>query len=238
MAPINENVCVTCGERLGLQLVAKNEIRDNNRCAACLSAEPAFQKAAAYGSYAGGLRDLIHLLKYEHVRPAATVLGRMLSEVIAGLAESFDSSGPVVVPVPLHSRKMRERGFNQSELIARTALKLKPAGLELVLKPEILLRRRATESQTRLSREQRQRNMRGAFAVVRPDEVHNREVLLVDDVLTTGTTASECARLLRRAGATRVWVATVARTLKAEAVWATHDFNEEDDLLVSRAAHA
>jgi orotate phosphoribosyltransferase len=81
--------------------------------------------------------------------------------------------------------------------------------------------------------------MRGAFRVVRPGEIEGREVLLVDDVLTTGTTASECARVLRRAGAVRVWVATVARTLKAETVGMTVESSpdQEEEIRVSRAAH-
>ena len=85
--------------------------------------EPPFARAVAYGSYDGGLRELIHLLKYEQVRPAATVLGRMLAEAVSGL-DSCWTRGPVmVVPVPLHARKLRQRGFNQSELIARAAIK-------------------------------------------------------------------------------------------------------------------
>jgi ComF family protein len=181
--------------------------------------EPAFAKAAAYGSYDGGLRDLIHLLKYELVRPAANVLGRMLAEVVEKLAPAFDKGDPILVPIPLHASKLRQRGFNQSELITHAALKLKPAGREWRLRPEILERCRPTASQIGLTPHQRRENVRGAFVVRRPAEVENREVLLVDDVLTTGTTASECARVLRRAGATRVWVATVARTMKAEATY-------------------
>jgi ComF family protein len=236
MTPTTEELCSTCGERIAAPRLGEKDVE--RRCAACLSAEPAFYKAAAYGSYSGGLRDLIHLLKYDHVRPAANVLGRMLAEVIEGLAVGFGHSLPIVIPVPLHSRKLRERGFNHSELIARVALKLRPASLDLVLRPDLLLRRRATESQTGLSRDQRQRNVRGAFAVSRAEDVRDREILLVDDVLTTGTTVSECARVLQRAGATRIWVATVARTLKSEAVWAVHEFTEEDEALASKAAHA
>jgi len=79
-----------------------------------------------------------------------------------------------------------------------------------------LCRVRATQSQIGLTRHQRRENLRGAFAVTAPEEIRGREVLLVDDVMTTGTTAAECARALRRAGASAVWVATVARTLKIE----------------------
>jgi predicted amidophosphoribosyltransferase len=81
----------------------------------------------------------------------------------------------------------------------------------------MLLRRRATQSQIGLTRHQRRENIRGAFVVAKPGEVSGREILLVDDVFTTGTTVSECARILRRSGASKVWVVTVARTLKLEA---------------------
>ncbi|PYX91415.1 MAG: hypothetical protein DMG71_20265, partial [Acidobacteria bacterium] len=179
--------------------------------------------------------ELIHLLKYDQVRPASNVLGRMLAEAITDLAPSVGETSLLVVPVPLHPRKLRQRGFNQAELIARAALKLKPAGVQLTLESGILERRRQTQSQIGLSRHQRRENMRGAFAVTKPAELEGREVLLVDDVFTTGTTVSECARMLRRAGAARVWVATVARTLKVEATFALSE--EEEESRLAMAAH-
>ncbi len=183
----------------------------------CRRLEPPFVKATAYGSYDGGLRELIHLLKYEQVRPAAAVLGRMLAEAVRSLEPGWSQNPVLVVPVPLHARKLRQRGFNQSELIAHHALKLGAGSGRLVLRSRILERRRETQSQIGLTRHQRRENLRGSFAVARPEEIAGREVLLVDDVFTTGTTVSECARVLRRAGASKVFVATVARTLKADA---------------------
>ena len=171
-------------------------------------------------------------MKYDRVRPAASVLGRMLAEAIEDLKPLF--GGPVLVlPVPLHARKLRQRGFNQSELIARAALKLNPAP-ELILAAGVLERRRETHSQIGLSRHQRRENMRGAFAVVKPAEVSGRDILLVDDVFTTGTTVSECARVLRKPGAAKVYVATVARTLKAEAQ--TAELAENADARMTIAA--
>ena len=215
MRPIAGGTCSTCGERL-LSPYALLTEQAEARCGLCRRLEPPFVKAVAYGSYEGGLRDLIHILKYGQVRPAANVLGRMLAEVIAGLEPSLRPSF-VVVPVPLHARRLRQRGFNHSELIAQAALKLRPTGGRLALNAKILERRRETQSQTGLTRHQRRENIRGAFFVAKPEALSGREILLVDDVFTTGTTVSECARVLLRAGASKVWVATVARTLKADA---------------------
>lgn len=233
MRPVEGSVCGICGERIPASSALVNQAGEPS-CSLCRQTTPSFARAAAYGSYDGGLRDLIHLLKYQGIKPAASVLGRMLAEVIQELAPKFDK--PVIIPVPLHPSKLRQRGFNQSEMIARAAMKLKPAGLELAIRGEVLQRRRATALQTGLTQHQRQDNMRAAFVVAHPQEIAGREVLLVDDVFTTGTTVSECARVLRRAGASRVWVATVARTMKAEV---THAVREEDaeEARQSMAAH-
>jgi len=221
MQPIRGGLCSICGERLVSPFAFSaeghaSEIGDA-LCGLCRRLEPPYVKATAYGSYDSGLRELIHLLKYNQVRPAANVLGRMLMEAVEDLQPLFTASEVLVVPVPLHSGKLRQRGFNQSELIARAALKLKPGAAGFQLIPGLLERRRETKSQIGLSRHQRRENIRGAFVVARAHEVVGREVLLVDDVFTTGTTVSECARILRRAGASKVFVATVARTLKTEA---------------------
>lgn len=213
MRPMSGSTCSICGERIQSPYTLVQQ--SAALCLLCRHAAPPFAKAAAYASYSGGLRELIHLLKYDQIRPAANVLGRMLGEVISGLEPLFGENEIVVIPVPLHSSKRRQRGFNQAEMIARAALK--SFRHPMALHCDVLERRRATESQIGLTRHQRRENMRGAFLVARPELVEEREVLLVDDVFTTGTTVSECARVLRRAGASKVYVATVARTLKMEA---------------------
>jgi ComF family protein len=192
-------------------------------CGLCQRAHPPFERAVAYGSYDGGLRDLIHLLKYQQVRPAAAVLGRMLGNSVAALEPSLPDGAIQVVPVPLHLRKQAQRGFNQAEVIARVALKQLGRPERFHLRTGVLIRQRETGSQIGLTRHQRRENVRGAFAVIHPTPIAHRNILLVDDVLTTGTTASECARVLRRAGADRVWVVTVARTLKTTEGFAMRD---------------
>jgi ComF family protein len=230
LQPISGERCLLCGERLFSGIT--------NLCGECLTERPPYVKASAYGSYDGGLRELIHLLKYEHVKPAANVLGRMLAEAVTDIAPQFDEKNlPLVVPVPLHATKLRQRGFNQAELIARAMAKLQPAGLNLQLAPELLLRKRATESQVGYTRQQRLANLRGAFMA--DGAVRGRDILLIDDVFTTGTTASECTRVLRRAGAANVWVGTVARVLKFEQKFeSTLAMSELDREALAMAARA
>ena len=228
LRPLQGSYCSVCGEALhvpayidrgGTDREEADRIEVESRCLLCQRADPPFERAVAYGSYDGELRDLIHLLKFQQVRPAAAVLGRMLAETIANLEQAMPvgtlfSSKIMVIPVPLHTRKQAQRGFNQAEKIAQDALKQLSRPKRFDLCTGVLLRRRETGSQIGLTRHQRRENMRGAFAVSDPARILNRDILLIDDVYTTGTTASECARVLRRAGAARVWVATVARTLK------------------------
>lgn len=216
--PVRGKVCSICGDRV-LSSYAKRDDDGLRRCPVCRRVKRPFGRAVAYGSYDGGLRELIHLLKYNGVRPAANVLGRRLAEALNALEPGFEQltfeQEPIlVIPVPLYRAKRRQRGFNQAELIARAALKVCSASPRLHLAADLLLRTRDTPSQIGLSSHQRRANLRGAFAVERAGDVTGREVILVDDVYTTGTTAAECALVLRRAGASKVWVATVARTLK------------------------
>lgn len=241
MRPIAGGLCSICGERLvspfafAAEPVHSSAESGEARCGLCRRLEPPYVKATAYGSYDGGLRELIHLLKYNGVRPAANVLGRMLAEAMEDLQPHFSETEILVAPVPLHARKLRQRGFNQSELIARSALKLMASGTRFHLSANLLERCRETTSQIGLSRHQRRENIRGAFRVVKPDEVSGRGVLVVDDVFTTGTTVSECARILRRAGASKVYVATVARTLKTEAQPAMRESETETRVAMAAA---
>lgn len=185
------------------------------RCRECRMAAPEFERAVSYGNYDGELRALIGLMKFDGVPGLAGVLGDRLAETMCALPQQ----PMLVVAVPLFAGRERQRGYNQSVLLADKALarlrKLRPAW-KLTASHGLLVRKRSTEAQYVLSRRGRRRNLRGAFAVV--DDVAGREVLVIDDVMTSGATARECARVLKAAGAAKVWVATVARAQKVEMV--------------------
>jgi ComF family protein len=213
MQPIGGRVCSICAERV-LSSYAEPDSDNLIRCPVCRRIAHPFTRAVAYGSYEGGLRELIHLLKYSGVRPAAGVLGRMIASCLTQLESEFEDEEILIVPVPVYKGKRRQRGFNQAETIAREAMRFYPEQARFALANGVLLRVRDTQSQIGLTSHQRRENMRGAFAVSDGPAIAGRSIVVVDDVYTTGTTLSECARVLQKAGATRVWAATVARTLK------------------------
>jgi ComF family protein len=138
----------------------------------------------------------------------------------------------LVIPVPLYRTKRRQRGFNHAERIATglaDELRRSDRRHRWLMARAVLRRRRATDTQSRLSPQGRRRNLRGAFAVRDADRIRDRVVLLVDDIYTTGATASACSRVLLRAGAKAVWVATVARTQReGVAMWDAGALNTQD----------
>jgi ComF family protein len=177
-------------------------------------APPQFERAATWGLYEDEMRELVHLLKYERVSSVARPLGGLLARTIAAMAGEGMPSEIVVIAVPLFGSRQRQRGYNQSVLLADEAVKaLRRDGeaWQLTTAHGALRRVRDTESQFALSPTGRRRNLKGAFVVADPAAVAGRDVLLIDDIYTTGATARECSRVLRQAGAGRVWVATLAR---------------------------
>ncbi len=150
------------------------------------------------------LREVIHALKFEGVRVLAGPLGELLADYWLPLRIGVD----VVVPVPLHSARVRQRGYNQSALLAS----IFGAHTELPLEPQLLVRERATRPQLGLSRSERRLNVRDAFRCPSSD-LSAMRVLLIDDVLTTGATLEAAASALRACGAAEVWALTVARAM-------------------------
>jgi ComF family protein len=190
-------LCVRCG---AIFAAADGE---DHLCGSCLSNPPPFSMARGVVLYAPPVSNLLHRLKYGTDR---TVLS-----TVTHIAVKFDftafSSCDLIVPVPLHPIRLRERGLNQSLILAHIFFPKKTKKIF----PHILMRTRDTIPQTSLNGNKRRRNLRGAFTVKRERDISGQVVCLVDDVFTTGTTVCECARTLLQAGAKDVKVITMAR---------------------------
>jgi ComF family protein len=203
-------LCETCWQslprhaaaacRCGLPLLAGRA-----RCGRCRRGLQPIAAAASLGPYEGSLRLVLHELKYAGRRRAAVRLAALLLEDPA--ARALVETSDVVVAVPLHPRRLRERGFNQSALLARELARLcrRPCAADA------LSRLRDTAPQSGLRAGARRRNVREAFLARRPGAVAGKIVTLVDDVVTTGATAESCARALTAAGAREVRLLAAAR---------------------------
>jgi len=194
--------CVTCGTPF------RNEfpLDEQGQCGLCRQGLRGFDKAYCYGEYDGALRDLIHLFKYRGVKPIGATLAKYLPSALP-----LDLQVDVVVPVPLNWRKQWKRGFNQAEVLA--AYVARRRGWKLA---RILRRKRGSEHQASLSNSERRLNVERAFRAA--SRVDGMRVLLVDDVMTTGSTARACALALKRAGAKSVTLLTLARVDRRLAV--------------------
>jgi ComF family protein len=206
---IESPICSTCG------LVFESREGEDHDCGECLNAPKRFRIARSAGVYDKVLMAAIHCLKYKEKIQLARPLGVLLFMVFW----RYWNKGKInlIVPVPLHKRKLRSRGFNPSFLLVKEwAFISKALYGTLPVIPvagDILIRKRWTEPQPGLGRKERLQNIKNAFGVSDLSKVKGKKILLVDDVYTTGATANECAKVLMRAGAARVDVLTLARTM-------------------------
>jgi len=214
-------LCEICGESLGMESAHFAAAMGVGACTLCRLAPPDFARAVAYAAYDDELREMLHLLKYQRVLALADEpLGRWLAAAVMQLSASA-SAEMTVIAIPLFAARERQRGFNQSVVLADAAVaRLKKVWPGLAPAHRAMERVRDTEAQYGLTTHQRRKNVRGAFRVVDGDAVRGKEVLVVDDIMTTGATARECARVLVRAGAAKVWVATLARVQTEDAAGA------------------
>jgi ComF family protein len=177
-------------------------------CGECLDSPPPFDRHRSLGPYAGHLKEVILLFKYKGYEALSRPLGRLVYKM---LSENGSFSGvDSIIPVPLHKKREKKRGFNQSELLSREISRVSAIP---VIK-NVLVKTRNTPSQVSLDAPEREINLRGAFRVRKLEKIAGRTLLLVDDVFTTGSTIRECAKELKKAGAREIRAVTLARALK------------------------
>lgn len=165
-------------------------------------------RLAAAAPYAHPLvKAAIDTMKYEGIRDLSRPLGKLLTDALAPLVATKPREEFVLVPVPLHPRRLRQRGFNHASLLAQEASR----SLKLSLNDRILMRQRETQQQAKLKREDRLTNVENAFTAIPKYTQKNKTIILVDDVITTGSTIRETTKALRRAGTKEVWGAAVAQ---------------------------
>lgn len=198
-SPCSDDMPELPGERCPL---CADQTTHGERCGSCLKDPPAFDRTIALFRYDFPVDRIIHALKYGHQLAVAGWCGEKLAERLVG--QTFDR----VIPLPLHGERLAERGFNQSLEIARELANL----AKFPVDRSHLRRSRATTPQADLPHKARHRNVRGAFES--SADFTGQSLLLIDDVMTTGATANECARVLKLHGAASVTVAVIARALK------------------------
>jgi competence protein ComFC len=191
--PIMPPICAICGRPIGR----------GRLCRDCMDQKHSFVQARAFGEYDGVLKKVIHEFKYGGRKELANFIGDKMFSVFKNLGWP---KCDVIVPVPLHEKRQKERGFNQAYLLA-SFISVK-TGIPVCSE---LLRVKQTGHQTLLSKNQRKKNLQGAFRLKNSSRLKDKTVILVDDVYTTGSTADECSLTMREAGARCVYVLTCAR---------------------------
>ncbi len=198
---VSSPICTICG----IPFIGTG---GDHRCGVCTLMPPHFDAARAHFLYEGAIRELIHTFKYNRNTPLRYPLALLTLEGMRRVLQDYDLN--IIVPVPLHRLRLRQRSFNQAVLLGRVLSR--DLGMPMV--PDALVRTRATEPQIELSAAERRVNVKGAFAVKGAERIKGRKILLLDDVMTTGSTMDECAKELKKAGASVVIAVTIARTAR------------------------
>jgi len=194
---IGPNTCPVCGHPHFFDT-------DSEKCILCLNKHPPFDRVQSAFYYDEFSKHLILPFKHADRTDMAEFLSVLLYQIGSSLIEKSD----LIIPVPLHPKRLRYRRYNQSALLARYLAKKGHKPYE----PSLLKRIRNTPSQEDKTYIQRAKNVKNAFSVSEPDKIKGKNILLIDDVLTTGATLSSCAHALKKAGAKKVYCLTLART--------------------------
>lgn len=207
IVPIRSPICCQCGRMF------ESRIGDDHLCRGCIEKRRIFGKARSAGVYDKSLMSLIHAFKYGKKIQLADPLGRMLCNTF--LRHWRKNEVDLAMPVPLHRERLRERGFNQALMLVRNwsiwVRNDSRADPFLEINHDTLTRIKRTRPQTGLNRKDRGENIKNAFHVKDAGNIQGRRILLVDDVFTTGATIEECARVLKKEGAEKIDVLTLAR---------------------------
>ena len=189
--------CAVCGRPL--------RIGSGVRCQDCSEAGYYFTRGFTAVLYQGLVKDCIHRFKYD----SRAYLGYNLARLLIDFSRiNIDTSRiEMIMPVPLHWRKLRDRGFNQAAILGKELA----GGLGKKYAGNVLMRSRPSQAQVGLPRRERLKNIRGVFAIRKPAVIQGKHILLIDDVMTTGATLNECSRVLLSGGAREVWIFAVAR---------------------------
>jgi len=207
--PVESPVCTKCG------IMFKSREGHDHLCEDCIKEPKRFEIARAPGIYDQSLKKAIHSFKYKGKIQMARPFGMFLFTFFNRFWDMKNID--LILPVPLHLKRLRARGFNQAYLLVRNwkrlAMDLKIEMPDITISRNVLLRSRWTEPQTGLGRKKRMKNIKNAFKVVDCSMIEEKRILLVDDVFTTGATVNECAKTLMDGGAKRVDVLTLARAM-------------------------
>ena len=199
--PMTSPICTRCGKSF------KSPEGQDRICATCLTGKTThiIRKTRSVGVYDTSFMALVRALKYQGKVRLARPFGRLLREVYGQywMPQEID----IIIPVPLHPKRVRERGFNQSWLMVKDWPEFNGAA------QDIMIRKKPTQPQIGLSPGQREDNIKGAFDVLQPNIVASKRIMVVDDVYTTGSTLNECAKVLLNAGAVEVDALTLARAV-------------------------
>jgi len=195
ISPYSGPICQICGK----PLVSEASIT----CADCIVDKPIFKMARSPGLYEGVLRVAINLFKYYGIKRLSKPLSGMMFTLL-------DNKHPVdvIIPVPLYKKRLRQRGFNQSALFAKHLAN--HIGTPLFL--NCLIKIRDTMPQVGLNAKERKKNIKNSFAVISREFIQGKNIMLVDDVFTTGATVRECSKLLKKAGAENIYALTLAHS--------------------------
>lgn len=199
---ISTPYCKICGKK------AEGIVVENYICGECRTTKNYFEYARAAAEYRDILKEAIHFFKYRKKENLKFPLSKLLLEYleICDVKEEILNCD-LIIPVPLHKKRLKERRFNQAHLISE----ILSEELKIPLISDVLIRIKPTLPQINLNKRQRIENIKGAFLVEDKEKVKNKKILLIDDVFTTGSTVRECAKMLKKAGAEKVTVLTLAR---------------------------